>query len=61
MKNSFPREMAMKEYARLIIGNATTSSIQLEEKVKNYKLKNINYSMLPYFYGIPSFRKVNHQ
>lgn len=50
----------MKKFARLIIGTATisiqfsTTSIQLGKRAWNYKLKNIHYFILPFFYGLPN-------
>ena len=52
------RQPMMKEFARPIIGTAT-SCIRLEEAARNYELKNIHYSMLPSFYGIPNEDPLN--
>ena len=43
----------MKEYALPIIGT-TVSCIQLSEATQKYKLKNVHFTMLPSFYGIPN-------
>lgn len=40
----------MKEVARPIIDTAT-SCIKMGEVARNYQLENINYSVLPSFYG----------
>ena len=47
------RQLVMKEYARPIIG-MTVSYIQLSEVAWNYELKNVHFTMLPSFYGIPN-------
>lgn len=47
------REILMKEYATLIIGIAT-SSIQLNEEVRNYELIHIYFFKLSSFYGMPN-------
>ena len=47
------RQLVMKEYAWLIIGT-TMSCIQLGEAARNYELKNVHFTMLPSFYGIPN-------
>ena len=45
------RQLVMKEYARPII-STIMSCIQLGEVAHNYELKNVHFTMLPYFYGI---------
>lgn len=47
------REPTMKEYARPVIGTAT-AAIQLGQAARNYELKNLHFSMLPSFYGLPN-------
>ena len=47
------RQLVMKEYARPIIGT-NVSYIQLGDATRNYKLKNVHFTMLPSFYGIPN-------
>ena len=47
------RQLVMKEYARPIIGTVV-SYIQLSEAARNYELKNVQFTMLPSFYGIPN-------
>ena len=43
----------IKEYTRPIIGT-TVSCIQLGHAARSYELKNIHFTMLPSFYGIPN-------
>ena len=52
-ENQPMRETTMKEFARPVIGTAT-AAIQLGEAARNYDLKNIHFSMLPSFYGLPN-------
>lgn len=47
------KQKMMKEYALSIIDN-TTSYMQLAEVVRNYELKNVHYSMFPFFNEISS-------
>ena len=51
MAASGERQLVMKEYARPIIGTVV-SCIQLGDATKNYKLKNVHFTMLPSFYDI---------
>ena len=47
------RQLVMKEYACPIIGT-TVSCIQLGDATRNYEVKNVHFTMLPSFYGIPN-------
>ena len=47
------RQLVMKEYARPII-STVVSCIQLGEVARNYELKNVHFTMLLSFYGIPN-------
>ena len=47
------RQLVMKEYARPII-STVVSCIQLGEASRNYELKNIHFTLLSSFYGIPN-------
>ena len=47
------RQLVMNEYAQPIIGTIV-SCIQLGETTHNYELKNVHFTMLLSFYGIPN-------
>ena len=47
------RQLVVKEFARAIIGIGM-SCIQLGEATQNYELKNVHFTILPSFYGIPN-------
>ena len=47
------RQLVMTKYARPINGTVV-SCIQLGEVAHNYKLKNVHFTMMPSFYGIPN-------
>ena len=53
MAASGGRQLVMMQYARPIIGTAK-SCIQLGEATHNYELKNVHFTMLSSFYGIPN-------
>ena len=47
------RQLVMKVYAWPIISTAV-SYIQMGDVAQNYNLKNVHFTMLPSFYGIPN-------
>ena len=53
MATSGETQLVMKEYAWPIIGTIV-SCIQLGDTTQNYELKNVHFTMLPSFYGIPN-------
>ena len=51
--NQLPGRMSMREIQRPVIG-VSPSCIWLSPAVRNYEVKNIHFTMLPSFHGLPS-------